>query len=80
MCLHELWSTSVSHPISALNNSLKYNDITRKVLSRFLDLFFKGLLFRDAFFVFCAILLFFLLSSDWVVIVVCGFISDQGIS
>ena len=83
MCYHELWPTSVGHPFSFLNSSwgLTGENITRKLLSLSLDLFFKILLFQVSFLtLFFYSCLFSLLSSGWFVIAVCGSISVQGTS
>ena len=77
-CHHELWPTSVSHPFSSLNNSLGLTggNVTRKLQSLSLDLFFKILLFQVAFLIFFSITTCFSwLSSGWFVIAVCGSIS-----
>ena len=60
MCHHELWPTSVSHPFSSLNSfwASPEENITRKLLSLSLDLFFKILLFHVAFRKFFSITLF----------------------
>ena len=55
MCHHEWWPTSVSHPFSFLNSSLglaREKNLTRKLLSLSLDLFFKILLFQVTFLIF----------------------------
>ena len=47
-----MWPTSVSHPFSFLNSSLGIageKNITRKLLSLSLDLFFKSLQFQVTF-------------------------------
>ena len=52
MCHHELWPTSVSHSFSFFNSSLglaREENSTRKLLSLFLHLFFKILLFQVTF-------------------------------
>ena len=75
MCDHELWSTSLSHPFSSLNNSLDfaggkhYQKITilicRLVLQNpAIPCYFPYILFYRY--------LFSLLSSGWFVIAVCG--------
>ena len=60
MCHHELWPTSVSHPFSFLNSSLGLagENITRKLLSLSLDLFFKILLFQVTFLIFFSTAIF----------------------
>ena len=60
MCYHKLWPTSVSHPFSFLNSSLGLTgeNITRKLLSLSLDLFFKILLLQVAFLIFFSTTIF----------------------
>ena len=83
MCRHELWPTSVSHPVFSLNSSLglaggKYYQkipihISRLVLQNFaLPGCFSCILFYCYF--------FSLLSSVWVVIAVCDYFSLVNLS
>ena len=61
MCHHELWPTSMSRPFSSLNSSFGLTEgenISRKLLSLSLDLFFKILLFHVAFLIFFSIAIF----------------------
>ena len=61
MCHHELWPTSMSRPFSSLNSSFGLTEgenISRKLLSLSLDLFFKILLFQVAFLIFFSIAIF----------------------
>ena len=56
---HELWPTSVSHPFSFINSSvLLEENITRKLLSLPLELFFKILLFQVTFNILFSIAIF----------------------
>ena len=83
MCHHELWPTTVSHPFSSLNSSLDfaggkhYQKITVPIFRSVLQNFAIPSYFP--YFLFCRYL-FFLPSSGWFVIAVCGSISFQGTS
>ena len=60
VCHHKLWPTSVSDPFSSLNRSLGFTEgnITRKLLSLSIELFFKILFFQVAFLIFFSIAIF----------------------
>ena len=80
MCHHELWPTWVSHPFSIATEVLLEENITRKLLSLSLDMFFK-ILFSQVPYTHSVLFLpfvdFSLPSSGWVVIAACGSISVQ---
>ena len=78
MCHYKLWPTSVGHPFSFLNSSWGLTggkhyqkEVFRFVLQNFtIPAYFPYILFYSC--------LFSLLFSGWLVIAVCGSISDQG--
>ena len=65
----------IPSPFSTALKALLEENITRKLLSLSLDLFFKILLFHVTFLIFFLSLSFFILSSGWFVIAICGSIS-----
>ena len=60
LCHHELWPSSLSHPLSSLNITLGLagENITRNLLSISFDLFYKICPFHFAFLIFFSIAIF----------------------